>query len=161
MGLRQSTRLNVTIGGLAPPPRVSTTGTTAVIATRGEVHGTTTRARAVPPKQSQALPSKAHDTKAMTQAMSLQAHRELNALPSRSQASHSRASCTEQPTLVAQLAPATQPAYVVSQAAQVGSRLSQPLGPIIEPGVFSPHFSADLTFPNSNIALRVYHYSTA
>ncbi|KAM1080367.1 hypothetical protein ACFX2B_014826 [Malus domestica] len=97
----------------------------------------------------------------MTQAMSLQAHRELNALPSRSQASHSRASCTEQPTLVAQLAPATQPAYVVSQAAQVGSRLSQPLGPIIEPGVFSPHFSADLTFPNSNIALRAYHYSTA
>ncbi|KAM2053376.1 hypothetical protein ACFX1T_003024 [Malus domestica] len=30
----------------------------------------------------------------------------------------------------------------------------------IELGAFSPHFSTDLTFPNSNIAARVYHTST-
>ncbi|KAM2954099.1 hypothetical protein FF1_032423 [Malus domestica] len=52
MGHRRSTRLNVTISGAAPPPRVSTTGTTAVV-TRGEVYGVTT----------------------MTQAMSLRAQR--------------------------------------------------------------------------------------
>ncbi|KAM1207325.1 hypothetical protein ACFX13_008034 [Malus domestica] len=78
MGPRRFTRLNVTIGGAAPPPRVSTTRTTAVatlVATRGEVHGTTTTARAVPPKKSQAVSFKAHDTKAMTQTMSLQAQR--------------------------------------------------------------------------------------
>ncbi|KAM1758894.1 hypothetical protein TB2_007785 [Malus domestica] len=100
MGLRRSTRLNVTIGGAAPP-RVSTTRTTTVatlVAIRSEVHGTTTTARVVPPKQSQAVSSKAHGTKAMTQTMSLQAQRELNALLSRAQASHSRASCTEHPS---------------------------------------------------------------
>ncbi|KAM2570365.1 hypothetical protein TB2_010345 [Malus domestica] len=46
---------------------------------------------------------------------------------------------------------------MASQAAQVGSRLSQPSRPIIEPGAFSPHFFADLTFRNSNLALEVYH----
>ncbi|KAM1294856.1 hypothetical protein ACFX2H_014731 [Malus domestica] len=53
--------------------------------------------------------SKAHDTKAMAQAMSLQAQRELNVLQSRAQASHPCASHSEQPTLVAQPAPAKQP----------------------------------------------------
>ncbi|KAM2937926.1 hypothetical protein FF1_037775 [Malus domestica] len=61
----------------------------------------------------------------------------------------------EQPTLTAQ------PAPVAVQAAQVGPRLSQPSGPTIEPGAFSPHFFADLTFPNSNLAPGVYHLSTA
>ncbi|KAM1349984.1 hypothetical protein EV2_004169 [Malus domestica] len=61
----------------------------------------------------------------------------------------------EQPTLTAQ------PALVAFQAAQVGPRLSQPSGPTIEPGAFSPHFFTDLTFPNSNLAPGVYHPSTA
>ncbi|KAM1652117.1 hypothetical protein ACFX1R_005792 [Malus domestica] len=77
MRLRRSVRLNATISEAAPPPRVSTTGSTAVatsVVTRGEVHGAFTTARAVP--------SKAHGTKATTQAMSLQAQREFNALPS-------------------------------------------------------------------------------
>ncbi|KAM1692893.1 hypothetical protein ACFX2K_032456 [Malus domestica] len=77
MGPRRSTRLNVILGGAAPPPQGSTTGPTVVattIATCGEVHGvTTTTARAVPPKQAQ---------------------REPNVLPSRAQAEHSRASHT-------------------------------------------------------------------
>ncbi|KAM1142459.1 hypothetical protein ACFX19_042982 [Malus domestica] len=58
-------RLNATISGAAPPPRVSTMGTTMVatsVATRGAVHGAFTMARVVP--------SKAHDTKATTQAVS-------------------------------------------------------------------------------------------
>ncbi|KAM1811283.1 hypothetical protein ACFX12_027943 [Malus domestica] len=90
MGLRRSVRLNATISGAAPPPRVSTTGTTTVatlVATRGEVHGAFTTARAVPSKVQG------------TQAMSLQAQRELNALPSQAQASHLCASHSEQPAL--------------------------------------------------------------
>ncbi|KAM2866191.1 hypothetical protein COP2_022270 [Malus domestica] len=86
MGLWRSVRLNVTISGVAPPPRVSTTGTTTVatsVATRGEVHGVFTTARAVP--------SKAHGTKATTQAMSLQAQLELNVLPSQAKPSPSLA----------------------------------------------------------------------
>ncbi|KAM1100311.1 hypothetical protein ACFX2B_006723 [Malus domestica] len=85
----------------------------------------------------------------------------------------------EQPTLTAQPAPAEQPALVTQpapdeqptltahpapvafQAAQVDPRLSQPSRPTIEPGAFSPHFFADLTFPNSNLAPGVYHISTA
>ncbi|KAM1980396.1 hypothetical protein ACFX15_037019 [Malus domestica] len=133
MGPWQSTRLNVTISGAAPPPRVSTTGTTmaaTMVAICGEVHGVTTTARAVP--------SKAHDTKATTQAMSFQAQREPNALPSRALASHPRAPHTEQPTLVAQpppmaqpapaaqLALATQSALVAFQAAQIDPRSVQP-----------------------------------
>ncbi|KAM1219614.1 hypothetical protein ACFX2G_047662 [Malus domestica] len=107
MGPRQSTRLNVIIGA-APSLRGSTMATTAVATTvtttRGEVYGTATTARAVP--------SKAQDTKVMAQAMSLQAQRELNALPSQAKALHPCASHSEQhvsieqPTLVAQPAPA-------------------------------------------------------
>ncbi|KAM1781705.1 hypothetical protein ACFX11_040249 [Malus domestica] len=70
MGPRRSTRLNVTISGAVPPPRVSTTGST-VVATRGEVYGITTTTRAMPSKQAQTMPSKAHGTKAMAQAMLL------------------------------------------------------------------------------------------
>ena len=55
-------------------------------------------------------------------------------------------------------APVIQPALMASQATQVSPRLSQPFGPIIEAGAFSPHFSADLTFPNSNLALGVNHH---
>ncbi|KAM2835145.1 hypothetical protein PS2_032107 [Malus domestica] len=73
----------------------------------------------------------------------------------------------KQPTPVAQPAPieqstlTAQPAPVAFQAAQVGPRLSQPSGPTIKPGAFSPHFFMDLTFPNSNLAPGVYHPSTA
>ncbi|KAM1212213.1 hypothetical protein ACFX2G_003864 [Malus domestica] len=75
MGPRRSTRLNVIIGA-AQLLRGSTMATTAVATTvtitRGEVHGTATTARAVPSKlaraQTQAVPSKAHGTKATTQA---------------------------------------------------------------------------------------------
>ncbi|KAM2276548.1 hypothetical protein ACFXTI_034968 [Malus domestica] len=77
MGLRRFVRLNATISGAAPPPQVSTTGTTTVatsVATCGEVHGAFTTARA--------LPSKAHGTKATTQAMSLQAQRVAKPSPS-------------------------------------------------------------------------------
>ncbi|XP_070675734.1 uncharacterized protein [Malus domestica] len=65
-----------------------------------------------------------------------------------------------QPAHVAQLAPAALPS-MVSQTAQVGPRISQLFGATIEPGAFSPYFSADLTFPNSNLAPGVYHTSTA
>ncbi|KAM2755536.1 hypothetical protein PS2_017529 [Malus domestica] len=54
----------------------------------------------------------------------------------------------EQPTLTAY------PAPVAFQAAQVSPRLSQPSGPTIEPGAFSPHFFTGLTFPNSNLLSR-------
>ncbi|KAM2430791.1 hypothetical protein ACFX1W_018185 [Malus domestica] len=68
MGPRRSTRLNVTISGAAPPPRGPT-----VAATIGEAHGT------MPPKptqaQAQAVPSKAHSTKATAQVVSLQSAR--------------------------------------------------------------------------------------
>ncbi|KAM1620897.1 hypothetical protein ACFXTN_017830 [Malus domestica] len=185
MELRRSVRQNATMRGAALSPRVSTMGTTVVatsvaicgevhvtptmgttavatsVTTRGEVHGTFTTARAVP--------SKVHGTKTMIQAV-----------PSKftwtqAQASHSHAPRIEQhapviqPTLVAQPAltiqpapviqpaSAAQPAFMVSQAAQVGPRQSQPSGPIIEAGAFSPHFSPDLTFPNSNLALGVNH----
>ena len=142
------------------------------------------------PTMAKAVPSKAHDTKATAQAMSLQAQREPNALPSRAQASHARVPHAEQPTHVAQLAPSEQLTLVVQpasaeqptlvaqpapteqltlvafQAAQIGPRLVQPsrlqiFGLTIELVAFSPHFSADLTFPNSNLAPRVYHPSTA
>ncbi|KAM1433344.1 hypothetical protein ACFXTO_015779 [Malus domestica] len=79
-----------------------------------EVHGAFTTA--------QAMPSKAHGIKATTEAMSLQAQRELNALPSRAQASHPYASHSEQsapveqPTLVTQPAPAEQPIPVAQLA---------------------------------------------
>ncbi|KAM1748787.1 hypothetical protein ACFX12_009734 [Malus domestica] len=73
----------------------------------------------------------------------------------------------EQPALVTQPAPDEQPTLTAHpipmafQAAQVDPRLSQPSGPTIEPGAFSPHFFADLTFPNSNLTPGVYHLSTA
>ncbi|KAM1405681.1 hypothetical protein ACFXTH_000458 [Malus domestica] len=74
MGPWRSTRLSVTISGVAPPLRGS-----AIATTCGEVHGTTTTTQVVPSKlaraQAQAVPSKAHDTKATTQAMSLQGQR--------------------------------------------------------------------------------------
>ncbi|KAM2389267.1 hypothetical protein ACFXTH_038599 [Malus domestica] len=103
--------------------------------------------------------------------MSLQAQRELNALPNRAQASHPCASHSEQPspaeqptlvaqlapakqpTLVAQLASATQSAHVAFQVAQIDPRLVQ-LSRLqisrltIKPEAFSPHFSSDSTFPN-------------
>ncbi|KAM2511571.1 hypothetical protein COP2_036698 [Malus domestica] len=287
MGLRRSVRQNATISGAAPPPRVSTMGTTTVatsVATRGEVHGAFTTARAVP--------SKAHDTKATAQVPSKFAWARAQA--SHSLASHSKQSppakqptlaaqpapakqpalaaqpaptkqpalvtqpasveqptpvaqpasveqptpvaqpapvkqpapdeqptpmaqpasveqptpvaqhapakqpalvaqpapdeqptpvvqpaSVEQPTITAQPAPAKQPALVTQpapdeqptfkaqiapvafQAAQVGPRLSQPSGPTIGLGAFSPYFFADLTFPNSNLAPGVYHPSTA
>ncbi|KAM1194985.1 hypothetical protein ACFX2J_021542 [Malus domestica] len=66
-----------------------------------------------------------------------------------------------QPALMAQPAPAAQSVPVDFQAAQVGPRLSQLSGPTIKPGAFSPHFFADLTFPNSNLSPGVYHPSTA
>ncbi|KAM2288549.1 hypothetical protein ACFXTI_029418 [Malus domestica] len=52
-------------------------------------------------------------------------------------------------------------ALVVFQAAQVSPRLSQPSGPTIEPGAFSPHFFVNLTFLNSNLVPGVYHSSIA
>ncbi|KAM1391938.1 hypothetical protein ACFX2I_019593 [Malus domestica] len=72
----------------------------------------------------------------------------------------------EQPALVTQPAPDEQPtltahhAPVAFQAAQVDPRLSQPSGPTIEPGAFSPYFFVNLTFPNSTLAPGVYHIST-
>ena len=94
--------------------------------------------------------------------MLFQAQREPNELPSRAQASHPRVPyAIEQPTPVAQPALVARSTPVVFQAAQVGPRLSQPSGPTIEPGAFSPYFSADLAFPNSNPAPGVYHSSTA
>ncbi|KAM1298663.1 hypothetical protein ACFX2F_025442 [Malus domestica] len=111
MGLRRSVRLNATISGAAPPPRVSTMGTTTVatsVATRGEVHGAFITARAVP--------SKAHGTKAIIQVVP------SKFAQARAQASHSHASHTKQPAptkqpaLAAQPAPAKQPAFVTQPA---------------------------------------------
>ncbi|KAM2605773.1 hypothetical protein TB2_034530 [Malus domestica] len=71
---RRSTRLNVIISGVAPPPRGSTMAITVVattVATYSEVHGVTTTAQVVSSKL--AMPFKAHGTKAMAQAVSLQA----------------------------------------------------------------------------------------
>ncbi|XP_048433123.1 predicted GPI-anchored protein 58 [Pyrus x bretschneideri] len=132
MGSRRSTRLNVILGGAAPPPQGSTMGTTAV-ATRGEVHGTTTTARAVPPKQAQVVPSKAHGTKAMTQAMSFQAKHEPNTLPNRALASHPRVPHAEQPTSVAQLTPIEQPAFVAQPAPAKQSALVAQPAPVVQP----------------------------
>ena len=59
VGPRRSTRLNVTLGEMAPPPRGSTMGTTAVT-TRGEVHDTTTAVQAShsrPPRVEQLAPA--------------------------------------------------------------------------------------------------------
>ena len=103
MGPRRSTRLNVALGEMVPLPRGSTMGTTAVT-TRGEVHGTATTTQVVLPRQTQVVPSKVHATKAMAQA------------------SHSRASRTEQPAPAAQPAYAARPAPVVSQAANQSNR---------------------------------------
>ena len=91
MGPGGSTKLNMVLGGTAPPPRGSTMSTTAVT-TRDEVHGTTIMAQIVPPRQVQAVQHKAHAAEATAQA------------------SHSRASRTEQPTPVTKPAPAAQPA---------------------------------------------------
>ncbi|KAM1669978.1 hypothetical protein PS1_044030 [Malus domestica] len=80
----------------------------------------------------------------------------------------------EQPTFMAQPAPAKQPTLMVQpasvaqfapvafQVTQIGPRLVQPSRlqiskPMIKPGAFAPHFSTDLTFPNSN--LPHFHYS--
>ncbi|KAM1513669.1 hypothetical protein FF2_024923 [Malus domestica] len=143
------------VHGAFTTPTMGTTAVATSVATRGEVYGAFTTARAVP--------SKAHNTKTMIQAV-----------PSKftwtqAQASHSHAPRIEQPASVIQPAPtiqsapviqpapAAQPALMVSQAAQVGPRQSQPSGPIIEAETFSPHFPPDLTFPNSNLAFGVNH----
>ncbi|KAM1971949.1 hypothetical protein FF2_018274 [Malus domestica] len=90
----------------------------------------------------------------------------------RAQASHSHAPRTEQhapviqpaplaqPTPTTQPAPVAQPTLMASQVAQVDSTLSQPSRPIIEPVAFTPHFSVNLTFPNSNLIPGVYYPST-
>ncbi|KAM2305801.1 hypothetical protein ACFXTH_025320 [Malus domestica] len=132
MGLLRSVRLNATISGAAPPPRVSTMGTTTVatsVATRGEVHGAFITARAVPSKAvatrgevhgafitARAGPSKAHGTKAIIQVVP------SKFAQARAQASHSHASHTKQPAptkqpaIAAQPAPAKQPALVTQPA---------------------------------------------
>ncbi|KAM2492449.1 hypothetical protein PS1_043985 [Malus domestica] len=77
MGSRRFTRLNVIIGP-APSLRGFIMAITAVATTittiRGEVYDTATTSRVVP--------SKAHGTKGTAKAMSFQAQRELNVLPS-------------------------------------------------------------------------------
>ncbi|KAM2511934.1 hypothetical protein PS1_036263 [Malus domestica] len=65
-----------------------------------------------------------------------------------------------QHVLTALPAPATLP-LMVSQAAQVGSRISQLSEATIKPGAFSPYFTVDLTFPNSNLAPGAYCTSIA
>ena len=80
---------------------------TTAVTTRGEVHGTATMAQIVPPRQVQAVPHKAHAAKATAQA------------------SHSRASRTEQPAPVTKPAPAAQPAPKPAPAAQPAPMVSQ------------------------------------
>ncbi|KAM2756171.1 hypothetical protein PS2_018071 [Malus domestica] len=101
---------------------------TTVTITCSEVHSTATMA--------QVVPSKAHDTKAMAQAMSLQAQRELNALPSRAQASHPCASHSEQ------LASTEQPTLVAREL----SSLLPLSSPLLRPSLLSP--SSSLSRPN-------------
>ncbi|KAM2209222.1 hypothetical protein PS1_025604 [Malus domestica] len=128
----------------------ATMGTTTVatsVATRGEVHGAFTTARAVPSKF----------TWTQAQASHSRAPRIKQPAPVIQPALVAQTAPTIQPAPVIQPAPAAQPALMVSQAAQVGPRQFQPSGPIIEAEAFSPHFSADLTFPNSNLALGVNH----
>ncbi|KAM2359086.1 hypothetical protein TB2_007612 [Malus domestica] len=127
MGPRRSTRLNVTISGAAPAPRVSTTGTTAVPSPR---------------------PKPCHPRRLMALRPRPKPHSYMHHAPS-NPLSYPLAP-TKQP------APVKQPASVVSQAAQVSPRPSRP---IIKPGAFSPHFSTDLTFSNSNLVPEAYHSS--
>ena len=62
VGPRRSTRLNVTLGEMAPLPRGSTMGTTAMT-TRGEVHGTTPAAKPAHAAQPAPAAKPAHATK--------------------------------------------------------------------------------------------------
>ena len=157
---------------------------TTAVTIRGEVHDTTTMAQIAPPRQVQTVPHKAHAAKATTQASHPRVpHAEeptpvAQPAPAEQLTFMAQPAPTEQPTFVAQPAPTKQPTHVTQpaaaeqpaptthpapvafQAAQVGPRLSQPSGPTIEPGAFSPHFFADLTFPNSSFAPGVNHHST-
>ena len=181
MGPRQSTRLNVVMGGVAPP-RSSTMATT-----HGEIHSTTIMAQAMSSKLARARAQASHlhasHTKqpAPTEQPTFVALPALAAMPAHAALpAHAAQPAPEvQPTLVAQPAPAeqptlvaqpalaeqptivAQPAPVAFQAAQIGPRLSQPSGPTIKQGAFPPRFSADLTFPNSNLAAGTYHTSIA
>ncbi|KAM1112724.1 hypothetical protein PS1_046001 [Malus domestica] len=131
MGLRRSTRQNMVVSRVAPPPRGSTV------------------AQAVPSKfaRAQAQTSHSHAPRTEQPAPVIQPAHATQPAP------------LIQPAPVIQPALATQPALKVSQAAQVGPGQSQPSGPIIEAGAFSPHFSAGLTFPNSNLVLGANHHS--
>ncbi|KAM1033341.1 hypothetical protein ACFX2C_036892 [Malus domestica] len=131
MGLRRSTRQNTIVSRVAPPPRGSTV------------------AQAVPFKfaRAQAQTSHSHAPRTEQPASVIQPAHATQPAP------------LIQPAPVIQPAPATQPALKVSQAAQVGPGQSQPSGPIIEAGAFSPHFSVGLTFPNSNLVLGANHPS--
>ncbi|KAM1032446.1 hypothetical protein ACFX2C_036111 [Malus domestica] len=163
MGLRRSIRQNATRRGAASSPRASTMGTTVMatsVATRGEVHGAFTTARAVPSKftWTKAQASHSHAPRIEQPAPVIQPALVAQPAPVIQPALVAQPAPTIQPAPVIQPAPAAQPVFMVSQAAQVRPRQSQPSGPIIEAEVFSPHFSADLTFPNSNLALGVNHH---
>ena len=103
MGPRRSTMLNVTISGAAPPLRGSTMATTAVATkatTSGEVHGTKATAKAMSfQAQGKLAPCRPNPTRA-------------KCIAKPTQASHSRAPHVEQPTPVAQPAPAEHPTLV-------------------------------------------------
>ena len=172
---------------MEPPPRVSTTGTTTMATTvthLGEVRGAITTARAMPSKvpaqamlfqarrEPNTLPSRAQashpsvphakqSTPVVQPAPAEQSTLVVQPAPAEQPTPVVHHVPAEQPTLVAQPALVARPTHVVFQAAQVGPRLSQPSGPTIEPGAFSPYFSAHLTLPNSNLAPEVYHFSTA
>ncbi|XP_068317144.1 pollen-specific leucine-rich repeat extensin-like protein 2 [Pyrus communis] len=154
MGPRRSTRLNVILRGAAPPPQGSTMGTT-VVATRGEVHGTTTTARAVPPNQAQVVPSKAHGTKAMTQAMSFQAKHEPNTLPNRALASYPRVPHAEQPTPVAQPTPTEQTALVAQPAPVVQPAPTEQPTPVAQPTLAAQSVPAPVAFQLAQISPRL------
>ncbi|KAM1714890.1 hypothetical protein ACFX12_025438 [Malus domestica] len=137
-------------------------GTTTVatsVATHGEVHGAFTTARVVPSKftWTKAQASHSHAPRIKQPAPVIQPALVAQPVPVIQPVLVAQPAPTIQPAPVIQPAPAAQPVFMVSQAAQVRPRQSQPSGPIIEAEAFSPHFSADLTFPNSNLALGVNH----
>ena len=138
VGPRRSKRLNVALGEMAPLPRGSTMGTTAVT-TRGEVYGTIAAVQA------------SHSRTPRVEQPALAAKPAYAAQPAPA----------AKPAHAAKPAPAARPTPVVSQAARVGPKPSRPFGPTVEPRAVPQPFFADSTLINPNLVPGIDHPSTA
>ena len=138
VGPRRSTRLNVALGEMAPLPRGSTMGTTAVT-TRGEVHGTT----------------------AAVQASHSRAPRVEQPAPGACSCPCSPACSCSQACPCNQACPCIPACPVVSQTARVSPKPSRPSGPTVELRPVPQPFFADSTLINPNLVPGINHPSTA